>query len=125
MTSTLRYILITGIVIYFFVVYRLLKNKRLNLKYSLLWLFMGCMMALFVLFPKLLEILTGALGIVSQMNGLFTVAIAFAFILLMAITSIVSKQSNSIKELVQNNALLEKRIRELESKESENNEDHV
>lgn len=125
MTNTLRCILIVGIVIYFFVVYRLLKNKRLSLKYSLLWLFMGCMMALFVLFPKLLEILTGILGIVNQMNGLFTVAIAFAFILLMAITSIVSKQSNSIKELVQNNALLEKRIRELESKESEMNENHV
>ena len=38
----------------------------------------------------------------------------FAFVLLMAVTSIVSKQSEKIKELIQSTALLEKRVRELE-----------
>lgn len=75
---------------------------------------MGCVMILLVIFPQLLMVLCDALGIVYGMNGLFTCAIGFILILLMALTAIVSKQTNRIKNLVQENALLEKRMRELE-----------
>ena len=114
MTDTLRVILILGILIYFFVVFRLLKQKRLMLKYALLWLVMGGVMFVLILFPRLLFHLTRVFGIVETMNGLFTFAIGFILILMMALTVIVSKQSERIKNLVQDNALLEKRIRSLE-----------
>lgn len=117
MTDTLRMVLIIGIGLYFCVVIKLLKEKRLMLKYSLLWLFMGAVMAVLVIFPKTLQIISNLIGIVDSMNGLFTFAIGFILMLLMAITSIVSKQSERIKNLVQDNALLEKRIRELEEKQ--------
>lgn len=71
-------------------------------------------MLLLVLFPQLLEVIRKSLGFESGMNALYVIAIGFAIILLMALTSIVSHQSDRIKELVQNNAMLEKRIRELE-----------
>lgn len=116
MTTTLRGTLIVCIIIYFIVVIRLLKKGRLALKYSLLWLLMGTIMAVLVLFPSVLVFLSNLFGIVDTMNGLFTFAIGFIIMLLMALTVIVSKQSNRIKNLVQENALLERRIRELEKK---------
>lgn len=115
MTSTLRGILIACIIIYFAVVFQLLRKGRLALKYSLLWLLMGLIMAVLVLFPSVLFFLSDLFGIVDTMNGLFTFAIGFIVMLLMSLTAIVSKQSDKIKNLVQDNALLEKRIRELEN----------
>ncbi len=114
MGTTLRIVLIVGIVIYYGIVIRLLKQGRLSLKYSLLWLLMGIAMALLVVFPDMLAVICRALGIAYGMNGLFTCALAFLLILTMALTSIVSKQTDRIKTLVQESALLEKRIRELE-----------
>ena len=115
MTDTLRVVLIIGIVMYFGVVIKLLKEKKLMLKYSLLWLFMGVVLAILVIFPELLFVISNLIGIVDSMNGLFSFAIAFMLMLLLAITSIVSKQSERIKNLIQDNAMLEKRIRELET----------
>lgn len=119
MTSTLRIILFICIAIYFFAVIRLLKKGYLALKYSLLWLFMGTCLLLLVIFPQMLKIVCRLFGIVDTMNGLFTLAIGFILVLLMALTSIASKQSDKIKNLIQDNALLEKRIRDLERKVKE------
>lgn len=116
MTNTLRVVLIVFLFIYFLTVVCLLKKGRLALKYSLLWLLMGCVMAILVIFPEVLLALSALFGIVDTMNGLFTFALGFVLILLMALTAIVSKQSERINHLVQDNALLEKRIRDLENK---------
>lgn len=117
MTSTLRTVLSIVIILYFFIVVKLLKRKSLALKYTLLWLLMGIVMTVFVIFPDLLALVGHAVGILDGMNALFTASIGFSFCILMALTSIVSKQSDQIKKLIQNNALLEKRIRELENLE--------
>lgn len=113
MTNTFKIVLLVGIVVYFCTLVRLLKKKRLTLKYSLLWIVLGVVMAILVLFPKLLRVICGLLGIESSMNGLFTCAIGLAFMILMALTAIVSKQSDRIKNLVQDNALLDKQLRDL------------
>lgn len=116
MSDKLRVVLTICIIVYFLVVIRLLKNKKLALKYSLLWLVMGGCLTVLIIFPKILKYSCLLIGIADTMNGLFTLAIAFILVLLMALTSIVSKQSDKIKNLVQDNALLEKRVRDLERK---------
>ena len=115
MTTTLRVVLAIGILFYFVVVISLLKRKQLALRYTLIWLLMGVVMAIMVAFPKLLDLIRQAFGFMDAMNALFVFALGFAFVLLMAMTSIVSKQAEKIKDLIQVNALLEKRIRELEN----------
>lgn len=50
------------------------------------------------------------------MNALFVLVLGFVVMILMALTSIVSRQAVRIKILVQINAILEKRIWELENK---------
>ena len=106
-SNTLRIILGLGIIVYFAIVLMLLKEKKLTLKYTLMWLIAGLSMGVFVLFPLLLRRLTGMLGIASEMNGLFAICLAFIICILMALTSIVSTQNAKIRRLTQTIALLE------------------
>lgn len=114
MKPILRAVLLIGLFLYYIIILRLLKKKRLTLKYTLLWLLMGILMLIFIIFPGILGLICSALGIIDGMNGLFTFILGFVVLLLMALTGIVSKQSEHIKDLTQENALLEKRMRDIE-----------
>lgn len=116
LSHSLRIFLFIALILYFFLIVLFLKRKSLSLKYTLLWIFAGIMMGLLLIFPQLLNFVIAIVDIKSAMNGLFALSIFFILILLMSITSIVSKQSGQIKSLAQYNAFLEKRIRELEKK---------
>ena len=71
-------------------------------------------MLILVAFPELMMLLSSLIGTQSVMNTLYLLILAFVIILLMMLTSIVSGQTERIRNLAQSNALLEKRIRELE-----------
>ena len=114
--SSFRITLILAVLCYFIIILYFLKNKALNLKYTLLWLLAGIVMGLLVIFPKLLVRIIRILGITSNMNGLFIICIAFMLMILMSLTSIVSRQNGKIRSLIQEIGILEKRIRELEEK---------
>lgn len=114
--STLRLTLILVLLIYFLIIIRLLKNKALSLKYTLVWIFSGAVMLLLVIFPQILLFVFQHIGITGYMNGFFLMCIGFLIIILMSLTSIVSRQNRKIRTLIQDNALLEKRIRDLEVK---------
>ncbi len=114
MTTYLRIVLGIVVVIYFLLILHFMKKKMLSLKYSLLWLFSGFVMGILVLFPGLLDAFVKAVGIETPMYGLFVFAIFFILIIAMSLTAIVSKQTERIKDLAQDNAVLEKRVRELE-----------
>ena len=114
--QTLRITLCIAVICYFIIILHYLKNKMLELRYSLIWLFCGVVMGILVFFPELLEKFIRILGIESNMNGLFIIAFAFVIILLMMLTSIVSRSSMKVRSLTQEIAMLEKRVRELEEK---------
>lgn len=119
---TLRVVLCIAVLTYFILICVFLKNKVLELKYTLLWILIGICMALMIFFPTILEFIIRLLGIDSLMNGLYILCIGFLFILSMALTSIVSRQNNKIRRLVQQSALLENRIHELEKIQDQKNE---
>ena len=119
--GSLRVVLIFALIIYFVIILMLLKNKTLELKYTLLWMFSGFILALLVVWPEILEGFVRLIGIQSNMNGLFIMAFAFVIIIMMSLTSIVSKQANKIKLLIQELSIMEKRIRDLEKNEPEDN----
>ena len=113
---TLRVTLITAVICYFIIILYLLKKRALNLKYTLLWLLAGVVMGALVFFPHLLVHVVHLLGIEDNMNGLFIMCIAFILMILMALTSIASRQNVKIRTLIQEIGILEKRIREMEDK---------
>ena len=114
MSTTLRIVLLIGIILYFLILVFLLKKNRLRLRYTLLWMFMGLFFLLLVAFPGILELIRDGLGFQDNMNALYVIMIGFILMLLMAATSIISGQADKIKGLAQANALLEARVRELE-----------
>ena len=116
MALSMRYAILLAIVIYFVILFIMLKKKKLTLRYTLLWLFCGMVLLLLSLFPGLLEWVTSVLGFQVQSNALFAILFFFVLLILMSLTSIISKQNEYIKQLVQHVALLEKRIRNLEQK---------
>lgn len=120
MNISLRISLIIALLIYFACIYGMLKKGKLSLKYSLLWIFCGIMMIVFVLFPSFLEKLAQWIGIMNYLNGLFAVLIFGLMILLMVLTTIVSELTNKNRLLVQECALLDERVRILEEAKEDN-----
>lgn len=121
--ATLRTSLLLAVLVYFFLILLFLKNKALSLRYTLLWLFAGLIMGIMMFWPELFSRIIHFFGVESNMNGLFIMCIGFLMIILMSITSIVSRQRYKIKILTQELAILDKRIRDLETKLMSEGED--
>ena len=117
MAVEIRIFLLVAVILYFIEVIHLLKKKRLNLQYSILWLAVGVLLILLIIFPQIIVAFSNLLHFQSSMNALYIILIGFLVIICVALTSIVSKQNNHIKRLTQNAALLEERIRKLEIQE--------
>jgi hypothetical protein len=113
--STLRITLIAAVICYFIIILYFLKQRALNLKYTLLWLFAGVVMGILVIVPELLAAIIRVFGIQDNMNGLFIFCIGFIIMILLSLTSIASRQNRKVRTLTQELAILDKRVRELEA----------
>ncbi len=112
--NNLRVVLIILVISYFIVILYFLKQKALNLKYTLLWLVAGAVMGILVVVPELLTAVIRIFGIQDNMNGLFIFSIGFIIMILLSLTSIASRQNRKLRTLTQEIAILDKRVRELE-----------
>jgi hypothetical protein len=112
--NNLRVVLIVLVISYFIVILYFLKQKALNLKYTLLWLVAGFVMGILVVVPELLTKIIRIFGIQDNMNGLFIFSIGFIILILLSLTSIASRQNRKLRTLTQEVAILDKRVRELE-----------
>ncbi len=115
--NNLRVVLIALVISYFIVILYFLKQKALNLKYTLLWLVAGFVMGILVVVPELLTKIIRIFGIQDNMNGLFIFSIGFILLILLSLTSIASRQNRKLRTLTQELAILDKRVRELEQGE--------
>ena len=59
------------------------------------------------------------------MNTLYVICLGFIIMLLMMLTSIVSRQANKVKILIQEIAILKKEIRDLWEKTEKNGQDNI
>ena len=94
----------------------LMKNNKLEVKYSIIWLAFSLCMIIFAIFPYVVLVLGDISGVINPVNFIFLTIIAFILLILLTLSAIVSGFSFKIKRLAQKNALLEKRIRDLEEK---------
>lgn len=116
MSVAVRIFALVLITIYFVVIIRLLKKKKFALKYSLLWFLAGILMLIVVIWPDVLVWGAELLGIEVASNGLFAICILLGIMIMISITSVISDFANRMTSMVQNMALMEKRIRTLEEK---------
>lgn len=110
----LRLDLLIAVAAYLGIIFWLLKKKRLTVRYSLIWLISGFVFLIFAVFPYVVLVLRDIFKMEMPVNVVFMLVLAFVLLLLLSLSSIVSGQSEKIKRLTQSQALLEKRVRELE-----------
>ena len=116
MTLGLRILLFCGILFYLGFIVSMLKSKKLNLRYSLLWLISAFVLAVLDIFPDILTCISKLIGIQTASNAIFVIVIFFMLLLLVSLTSVVSKQNKQIKTLVQHLALIRKELDEIKTK---------
>jgi len=114
--TTLQYFFIAGVLFFFGIIIFFLRKNALSLRYTLLWLGSGFIMLLVSIFPGIIAFISKILGFQVASNALFVLILGFFLVILLSLTSIVSRQTDKIKTLAQAIALLEKRIREMEEK---------
>lgn len=117
-TQRLSIFLYIAIISFFICIFYLIKKKLLTLKYSLMWLFSGIVVLLIILFPEVFSSLMMKLGIINPSNGLFAICIFLFMMMLLMLTSVISKLNAKIKRLIQSMGIIEKRIRDLEEREN-------
>ena len=114
--SDLRVLLILGAVALFGMIVWLIKHKKIEVKYSIIWLAFSATMILFAIFPYLVLVLGDISGVANPVNFIFLTLFVFILLILLSVSAVISGFSTKIKRLAQANALLEKRVRELEKK---------
>ena len=116
MDLSLHAILIIGSVAFLLFILYLMKKGKLEVKYSIIWLAFSLCMILFACFPYTVLILNDIAGVIDPVNFIFMIQIMFILLILLSVSAVVSGFSKKIKQLAQANAILEKRVRELEEK---------
>lgn len=95
-------------------VYKKVKKKLLLEKESIFWMIGALGILILGIFPNIIIVLANILHIKYAPSLLFLMGIIFSLALIFRITNHISIVSTQIKELAQYNAILEKRISELE-----------
>ncbi len=118
---TLELQIIVAILAIFACVYitRLLRTKRIELKYVLLWYLVLIMLLILDLVPGALNGLTALLDFQLPVNMMFFAGFIFVLLILFSHTVILSELSKRNERLTQMVGLLDQRVTELEKRLSE------
>jgi hypothetical protein len=106
MRLPLRLALIAFSVLFLIAVLHLVRKGRLQVKYSLLWLFSALVLFICAVFPHIVTVFSSILGILTPSNFVFLVGLSLLILICLSLTVIVSWQSRDIRALVQEIALL-------------------
>lgn len=101
MSALLRIEMLIMALCFFFIVFRTINRRKMQIQYSLLWLLIAFCMVIVAAFPQLLMGLSSLVGIKVPANLLYFLGILALLMLCFSLSSIVSKQSEQIKRLAQ------------------------
>ncbi len=117
--SALTVALAVGLVVFYALLVYMLAKHSLILKYTLVWMLGGLVLAVFLLFPEVVLKISDFIGVSNPVNAVYLLFAGVVLMLLLSLTSIVSQLNNRARSLTQSVALLEKRVRELEDERGE------
>lgn len=118
----LQYLLIFGTFVLFGMIIWLIKHEKIEIKYAIIWLAFSVVLILFSIFPHLVFVLGDITRVINPVNFIFMTQIIFILLILLSVSAVISGFSRKIKRLAQANAILEKRVRELEEKINSHND---
>jgi hypothetical protein len=110
MQDRIQLVSIIAAALLLFIVFELVRRRRLQERYALLWLASALVLLGLAIWRGALEDLASAMGIIYPPNALFVVAFGFVLVLLLHFSLAVSRLADQTKVLAQRLALLEERI---------------
>jgi hypothetical protein len=118
MEARIQIVAIAGTAGLFFIVFELVRRRRLMERYALLWLFSTTVLLGLAVWKSLLEEVASALGIFYPPSALFAVAFGFILALLLHFSLVISRLTDQNKVLAQTVGQLEQRVALLEAREA-------
>ncbi|MEH7107512.1 MULTISPECIES: DUF2304 domain-containing protein [Bacillaceae] len=117
-TTQLQIILFIASIITFIIIVNMIRKYRLELRYSLIWLFFCVVNILLASFSKIAEFIASTLSIVEPVNAIFLLSFVFQFFLIFSLTLTISKLSNKLTHVVQEVGILKKEIEKMQANET-------
>lgn len=114
MTARLQLYMILGAVILLAVIFCLLKRGLMSVKYSLLWLLLAVCLVIAAAVPYTVFVLRDLLDVQMPVNLIFLLMFCFVLVVLLSLSVAITQLAEKCKRLTQANAILEKRVRDLE-----------
>ena len=96
-----------------------IRHGKMDLNHSLLWITVSLILLIIAAFPGIAVKLAALIGIELPINLMFLAFSLFSLALSIYLTMLISKEGKTNRRLVQQIALLEQRVRELEGSEKE------
>ena len=97
----------------FLIILDLVRRRRLREEYSWLWLLTSSALFVLVIQYSWLELITEAMGAVLPTTTLFIGALVFLMFLSIQFSVRISRLTDQVKNMVQENALLREKIEEI------------
>ena len=113
MTVRLQLIIAVAAVAALLYIGNLVRVRRLELKYALIWFLVGVLLLIFDLAPGILEFLTALLGITLPINMLFFLGIGFVLMIVFSQTIVISNLTRRSKRLTHEIGMLNRRLDDL------------
>ena len=114
MTPQLQLFMVLGALMLLCIIFTLLKRGLMSVKYSLLWLLLAVALVIAAAFPYVIYVLRDVLSIEMPVNLVFLLMFCFVLVVLLSLSIAITQLAEKCKRLTQANAILEKRVRDLE-----------
>lgn len=114
MNDLLYPLLAVGDLVFLFLIFLFVKHGRLSVRFSLAWFALGGVLLVFAAFPLVAKMLRALLRFEVVSNMVFTMLFVFVLLVLLILSAAASTQTEEIKRLTQQSAILEHRVRQLE-----------
>jgi len=114
--ETRIFVILLGVAVALFVINQV-RTRKIKEQYALLWILTAILLVLVPIFVDVVDAISYALGILYPPAFIFLIALVCVLLILFQFSMSISRFSEQIKVLVQEIALLTKRVEELEGRD--------
>lgn len=115
MSNKLVIFLVSLCVITFFILYSMVKKKKILFKHALLWSLLDIILVICIFGIKYLRIISDFVGIEKISNLIFLFGFLVIIAICIGLTTIVAEQKNKIIVLTQEIAIMNNKVRSIEN----------
>ncbi len=118
MNIRLQLIMVVSSILFLVYVIHMVRNKKIELKYILIWLLAGVAFIMLSVFPSILFWISQLLHIVEPVNTLFLSIIFFMLLIIFTLTVAISRNANRVKSLTQEIGIMKFQIEKMSDRTS-------